>query len=113
MCSVAIAARAQAPQPISIDSPTRAYAQAHMFCAADAGRLWGVSLCGPIMFVDAPSRSIVARQGDAKGVLSEKNGVGENTQLPSLSDGRGHAKTRSRSAHVISRDGAATRERVI
>ena len=72
---IAIAARAQAPQPIPLDSATRAFAQAHVLCAADAGKLWGVSLCGPIMFVDAPSRSIVASQGDAKGVLSEKDGV--------------------------------------
>ena len=87
MCGVAIAARAQAPQPIPIDSATRAFAQAHVLCAADAGRLWGVSLCGPISFVDAPSRSIVASQGDTKGVLSEKDGVGENAQLDEM-DGR-------------------------
>jgi len=72
---IAIAARAQAPQPIPLDSATRAFAQAHVLCAADAGKLWAVSLCGPIMFVDAPSRSIVASQGDAKGALSEKDGV--------------------------------------
>jgi hypothetical protein len=37
--------------------------------------LWGVSLCGPIMFVDAPSRSIVANESDGKGVLASKEGV--------------------------------------
>ena len=75
MLAIAVAARAQALQPIPLDSATRAFAQAHMLCAADAGKLWGVSLCGPIMFVHAPSRSIVASQGDAKGALSEKDGV--------------------------------------
>jgi hypothetical protein len=43
-----------------------------------AGRsqtLWGVSLCGPMMFVDPRTRSIVANQPDANGVLTLQNGV--------------------------------------
>jgi hypothetical protein len=72
---ISLAARAQAPRPIPLDSAKRAFAQARALCSADAGRLWGVSLCGPIMFVDAPSRSIVASEGDAKGALTEKDGA--------------------------------------
>ena len=68
-------ALAQEPSPIPIDSAKRAFAQAHALCAADDGKLWGVSLCGPIMFVDAPSRSIVASEGDANGVLAAKEGA--------------------------------------
>jgi len=68
-------ARAQTPSPIPIDSATRAFAEAKSLCSADGGKLWGVSLCGPIMFVDAPSRSIVASEGDAKGVLTAKDGA--------------------------------------
>ena len=67
--------RTQAPAPIPIDSARRAFAEAHALCTADAGRLWGVSLCGPIMFVDAPSRAIVASEGDANGVLSASDGA--------------------------------------
>ena len=36
-----------------------AFAQKHALCARDAGRMWGKSLCGPTMFVDAPSRAAV------------------------------------------------------
>ena len=69
------ATRAQAPNPISIDSARRVFVEAHVLCSADAGKLWGVSLCGPIMFVDAPSRWIVASDSDAKGVLQAKDGA--------------------------------------
>jgi hypothetical protein len=72
---IPIVARAQAPQPIPIDSARRDFAQAHALCTADNAKLWGVSLCGPIMFVDAPSRSIVASEGDAKGVLRASDGA--------------------------------------
>jgi hypothetical protein len=68
-------ARAQAAAPIPIDSAKAAFAEAKSLCSADAGRLWGVSLCGPIMFVDAPSRSIVANEPDGKGVLAPSDGV--------------------------------------
>jgi hypothetical protein len=68
-------ARAQAASPIPIDSAKAAFAEAKALCSADAGKLWGVSLCGPIMFVDAPSRSIVANEPDGKGVLARKDGM--------------------------------------
>ena len=72
---IPIVAHAQALQPISIDSAMRDFAQAHALCTADNAKLWGVSLCGPIMFVDAPSRAIVASEGDAKGVLRASDGA--------------------------------------
>ncbi len=75
LLSIPPVVRAQTLPPISIDSARRAFAEAHALCSADAGKLWGVSLCGPIMFVDAPSRSIVASKSDAKGVLAEKDGA--------------------------------------
>jgi hypothetical protein len=75
LLSIPPAARAQTPPPIPIDSARRAFAEAHALCSADGGKLWGVSLCGPMMFVDAPSRSIVASEGDAKGVLAAQDGA--------------------------------------
>ena len=72
---LAPAASAQSPQPVPIDSARRAFAQAHALCSADAGATWGVSLCGPIMFVDAQTRAIVASQRDAKGVLKPGGGA--------------------------------------
>ena len=68
-------ARAQGAPPIPIDSAKAAFTEAKSLCSADDGKLWGVSLCGPIMFVDAPSRSIVANESDGKGVLAPKDGV--------------------------------------
>jgi hypothetical protein len=61
------APRAAAPSvsavpPNSIDLPTarRAIADATRLCTADAGRLWGVSLCGPILLVDPATHDAVA-----------------------------------------------------
>ena len=70
-----LATPAQAPNPISIDSAKRVFAEAHALCTADAGKLWGVSLCGPLMFADPSSRWIVASESDAKGVLTAKDGA--------------------------------------
>ena len=64
MVALPRALSAQSVQPVPLDSAKRAFAEARALCSADHGRLWGVSLCGPIMFVDAPSRSIVASEPD-------------------------------------------------
>ena len=69
------AGRAQSAPPIPIDSAKAVFAQATALCSADHGRLWGVSLCGPIMFVDAPSRTIVANEPDDKGALAPRDGA--------------------------------------
>jgi hypothetical protein len=45
----------------------------------DAGRTWGVSLYGPIFFVDPSSRVIVANRPDPQGVLQAKDGVWTGT----------------------------------
>lgn len=66
---------AQAPQPISPETAQKDFAEAETLCKADAGKLWGVSLCGPMMLVDSGTRSIIANQPDAKGVLTLQNGV--------------------------------------
>lgn len=44
-------------------------------CTADHGKLWGVSLCGPVMFVDPVTRRVVANQADPKGALKSDHGV--------------------------------------
>jgi hypothetical protein len=41
----------------------RAFAELDAMCAADHGALWGRSLCGPTLFVDPASRTVIARQG--------------------------------------------------
>ena len=37
---------------IPVASASAVFAQAHALCSADAGHLWGVSLCGPLMLAD-------------------------------------------------------------
>ena len=51
------------------------FAEARALCAADDGRTWGVSLCGPMMLVDPKTRAVVASQADARGRLREQGGV--------------------------------------
>lgn len=46
----------------------------HDICAADHGRLWGASLCGPLIVVDPQTRSVWASQADAEGVLLRNEG---------------------------------------
>lgn len=51
-------------------------------CSADAGRLWGASLCGPLLVVDASSRQVWATQRDDLGVLTLTAGGGWIGVLP-------------------------------
>ena len=51
------------------------FAEAQALCTADGGRLWGVSLCGPMLFVDRKTRSVVANQADREGVLTKQGEV--------------------------------------
>ena len=44
-------------------------------CNHDDGKLWGINLIGPIMFVDRASRRIVANQPDKEGLLKGKDGI--------------------------------------
>lgn len=60
---------------VPIGDAKAVFAQARALCEADNGRLWGASLCAPIMLVDPKSRRIVAAQADAGGVLRARDGV--------------------------------------
>jgi hypothetical protein len=51
------------------------FAEAAQLCAADGGKLWGVPLCGPMMFVEPASRTVVANRPDAEGMLREHDGL--------------------------------------
>ncbi len=53
----------------------RYFEEARLACARDDGRLWGVSLCGAMLFMDPQSRAVVANQADGGGALEERNGV--------------------------------------
>lgn len=66
---------AQDSRPIPTDAARAYFAEAQTLCQADHGQLWGVSLCGPIMFVDPKSHFIVANQADTNGVLKAEDGI--------------------------------------
>ena len=67
--------------PINLDAARQQFRAAQQICGRDAGRLWGVSLCGPILLVEPQSRQVVANQQDAEGVL-KKNGDVFTGSLP-------------------------------
>ena len=48
---------------------------AESICAADGGRLWGRSLCGPMLLVDSQTRVVFANRADAEGHLKPHEGV--------------------------------------
>lgn len=66
---------AVASETISTDAARGVFAQAQSICERDGGKLWGVSLCGPIMLVDPQSRELIANQADAEGELKAQDGV--------------------------------------
>jgi hypothetical protein len=70
-------APAAAPASAAID-PTGAaqvFAEAKVICARDAGKVWGRSLCGPILIVDPADRSVIANQADTGGALKPSGGM--------------------------------------
>ncbi|WP_316578663.1 hypothetical protein [Stenotrophomonas maltophilia] len=51
------------------------FEEAQTLCQADNGRLWGASLCGPMMLVDRTSRRVTASRADAQGNLQARGEV--------------------------------------
>jgi hypothetical protein len=70
-----LAVFAQTPQAIPTETARASFAEARALCQADHGDLWGISLCGPMIFVDPKSHFAVASQADAKGLLKPYDGV--------------------------------------
>ena len=53
----------------------KTFAEMHAICARDGGRFWGVSLCGPVLFVDPNTRDVVANGPDRGGVLKRDGDI--------------------------------------
>ena len=53
----------------------RYFAEARALCARDGGRLWGRSLCGPMMFADPSTRAVTASVPDREGLLKRSGEV--------------------------------------
>ena len=67
---------------IPADAARAVFAEGATLCAADGGKLWSVSLCGPMLLVDPATRTFVASQNDASGTLHDAGGVFTGTLTP-------------------------------
>lgn len=59
------------PEP----SDAAVLAEVAAVCAADAGALWGLDLCGPVLVADPATRRVIANQKGASDILSSDGGV--------------------------------------
>lgn len=66
---------AQHPAALSVAGGSEIFREAQQICRRDSGKLWGRSLCGPIMLVDPTDRRIVANRSDARGILRRNHSV--------------------------------------
>jgi hypothetical protein len=72
-----LAAASNAAQATSIDLRLahQYFNEARAICARDNGRLWGVQLYGPMLYVDPATRNVVANQTDREGRLRARDWV--------------------------------------
>ena len=61
--------------PIDTAIALQYFREAQSACDRDGGKLWGRSVCGPILFVDPQTRLVVANQSDREGLLVRKDDV--------------------------------------
>ncbi len=64
-----------AATPIPLDRAKRVFDEVRLVSEEDGGRLWGVSLHGPMLFVDPQTRFAVTNRADGEGVLKAADGV--------------------------------------
>jgi hypothetical protein len=80
--ALALLTAAAGPAPIDPGKAQAVFQEARSICEADGGRLWGKSLCGPILFVDPDTRFLTANQADANGALTAAGPVFTGTLPP-------------------------------
>lgn len=61
--------------PIETAIAYQNFQEAQALCNRDNGKLWGVSLCGPMLFVDRATRTVVANQADPQRLLTRSGNV--------------------------------------
>ncbi|HEL3849647.1 TPA: hypothetical protein UMZ03_000323 [Stenotrophomonas maltophilia] len=60
---------------LSVAAAREVFLHAEQLCNGDQGRLWGHSLCGPMMLVDPGSRQVIASHADVQGALKASGNV--------------------------------------
>lgn len=78
LAAACIAAPAAAQDPLTSSA---AAAELREICRADAGQLWGLNLCGPLMVVDPATRRVWTSDPDTAGLL-QQSGAGWVGGLP-------------------------------
>lgn len=68
-------ASAQTSSPINTTLASQYFQEADALCKRDGSKLWGISLCAPMLFVNRKTRSVVANQTDKEGFLIKKGNV--------------------------------------
>ncbi len=79
---LAVALDASAHESMTSSEAAKVFRLAQSVCAADGGGLWGRSLCGPMLLVDAKTRTVFSNQPDAQGNLKAQGEIFVG-QLPS------------------------------
>ncbi len=84
--AVAVMTHLAAAQKQRIDPSQAAqyFKEARQICENDAGKLWGKSLCGPMLFADPSTRSLAANQADAESQLTAQDGTFVGTLPPEV-----------------------------
>lgn len=72
MFTVSIVAQEQG---IDLTRARKYFQEAEAICTEDNGKLWGRSLCGPLIFFDPQTGMVVANQSDTQGRLTKKDGL--------------------------------------
>src|SRR6476619_1422097 len=73
LLSTATAAKA----PVQPDLAKRYFEEATKLCERDAGRLWGVSLCGPMVIADPATGTRATSQPEPEGPLPRFSGFAD------------------------------------
>jgi hypothetical protein len=61
--------------PIDNSTARQYFQEAEAACDKDDGRLWGVRVCGPMIFVEPVTRQVAANQPDADGLLVKQGDI--------------------------------------
>jgi hypothetical protein len=61
--------------PIDTKLAEKYFQEAGALCDQDHARLWGISLCGPMLFVDPATHALVANNADREGLLTRQGNV--------------------------------------
>ena len=73
--AIGISQLAAQEYPIDLEKAHQYFMEAKELSAKDNGRLWGINLYGPMMFVDPQTRFIVTNEADSLGLLEQKGNV--------------------------------------